>query len=134
VSTGASGGGTGIRIYGGGVVEPWEVKAVLSNIVKDVAGDRRTFAQYKVGVANPAAHLRKHIIVIHPELAIMLQRLGYDRKQSLRDYLYESTKVPYEELTEQEIKGIMERINTKAPELDIFFPHDTIPENRLPVI
>jgi len=55
-------------------------------------------------------------------------------KQSLRDYLYETTKVPYEELTEREIQGIRDRINTKAPDIDIFFPHDAIPEDRLPVI
>lgn len=123
-----------MRIYGGGVVEPWDVNAVLDYIVKDVAADRGTFGQYKVGVANPAAHLRKHIIVVHPELAIMLQRIGYNSKRSLRDYIYESTKVPYEELTEREIQGIHDRINTKPPDIDIFFPHDEIPEDRLPMI
>jgi hypothetical protein len=134
VSTVAGGGGIGMRIYGGGVVEPWDTKSVLNDIVKDIAGDRSTFAQYKVGVANPAAHLRKHIIVIHPEFAIMLQRIGFNSKQSLRDYLYEKTMIPYEELNSQEIKGIMDRINTKAPDIDIFFPHDAIPEKRVPVI
>jgi len=127
-------GGIGMRIYGGGVVEPWDVKSVLNDIVKDVARDRGTFAQYKLGVANPAAHLRKHIIVIHPELAVMLQRLGYNSKRSLRDYIYESTKVQYEELSEQEIQGIHDRINTKPPDIDIFYPHDAIPKDRLPVI
>jgi hypothetical protein len=123
-----------MRIYGGGVVEPWDIKLVLEGIVRDVAADRGTFAQYKVGVANPAAHLRKHVIVIHPELAIMLQRLGYNSKRSLRDYLYESTKVPYEELDEREIQGIYDRINTKPPDIDIFYPHDAIPKERIPVI
>ncbi len=127
-------GGLGMRIYGGGVVEPWDVKQVLDSMVKDVAADRGTFAQYKVGVANPMAHLRKHIIVVHPELAIMLQRLGFKSKRSLRDYLYENTKVPYEELSKQEIQGIYDRINTKPPDIDIFYPHDAIPEDRLPVI
>jgi hypothetical protein len=122
------------RIYGGGVVEPWDVNVVLGGMVKDVAMDRGTFAQYKVGVANPMAHLRKHILIIHPELAIMLQRIGYQSKRSLRDYLYESTKVPYEELTEKEIQGIYDRINTKPPDIDIFFPHDAVPEDRIPVI
>jgi hypothetical protein len=127
-------GGLGMKIYGGGVVEPWEIKPVLESMVKDVSSDRNTFAQYKVGVANPAAHLRKHIFIIHPEMAIMLQRLGYNSKRSLRDYLYESTKVPYEELSEQEIKGIYARINTTPPDIDIFYPHDAIPKDRLPVI
>jgi hypothetical protein len=127
-------GGLGMRIYGGGVVEPWDVKPVLNSIVQDVAADRGTFAQYKVGVANPMAHLRKHIIIIHPELAIMLQRIGFNSKRSLRDYLYERTLVPYEELSEQEIQGIYDRITTTPPDIDIFFPHDAIPKNRVPVI
>jgi hypothetical protein len=134
VSTVASGGGIGMRIYGGGVVEPWDARAVLGEIVKDVADDRRTFGQYRVGVANPAAHLRKHIIVIHPEFAIMLKRLGYKTKRSLRDHIYESTKVPYEQLSDQEVRGINDRINTTPPDIDIFYPHDAIPKDRLPAI
>jgi hypothetical protein len=130
----SAGAGMAMKIFGGGVVEPWDANTVLNDIVKDVAGDRGTFAQYKVGVANPAAHLRKHIIVIHPELAIMLHRQGYKSKQSLRDYIYESTKVPYEELTEQEIQGIYDRMNTKPSDIDIFYAHDAVPEERLPVI
>ena len=134
VSTVTSGGGIGIRVYGGGVVEPWDVRAVLNDIVKDVAADRHTLGAYKLGVANPGAHLRKHILVIHPELAIMLQRLGYSSKRSLRDYIYESTRVPFENLSAQEIKGLNDRMNTRRPDIDIFYPHDAIPEDRLPVI
>ena len=134
VSTVTSGGGMGMRTYGGGVVEPWDTRSVLNDIVKDIANDRGTFAQYKVGVANPAAHLRKHILVIHPEFAIMLQRLGFKSKQNLRDYLYENTMVPFEELNSKEIQGIKDRINTRAPDMDIFYPHDAIPEKRVPVI
>jgi len=128
------GAGMAMKIFGGGVVEPWDVNVVLNDIVKDVAGDRATFGQYKVGVANPAAHLRKHIIVVHPELAVMLHRRGFNSKQSLRDYIYESTKIPYEELTEHEIQGIHARINTKPPDMDIFYAHDAIPAERLPAI
>ncbi len=135
VSTVASvGAGMAMKLYGGGVVEPWDVRRVLNDIVLDVAGDRSTFAQYRVGVANPFAHLRKHIIVVHPELAVLLNRHGFKSKQSLRDFIYESAKIPYEDLNEQEIRGINDRMNTKPPDIDIFFAHDAIPENRLPVI
>jgi hypothetical protein len=128
------GAGLAMKLYGGGVVEPWDVNVVLNDIVNDIAADRGTFAQYKVGVANPFAHLRKHIIVMHPELAVMLHRRGFKSKQSVRDYIYESTKVPYEELTERELQGIHDRMNTKPSDIDIFFAHDAIPEKRLPVI
>lgn len=128
------GAGMAMRIFGGGVVEPWDANAVLGDIVMHVAADRGTFAQYKVGVANPLAHLRKHIIVVHPELAVMLHRRGFKSKQSLRDYIYESTRVPFEELTEREIRCIHDRMNTRPSDIDIFFAHDAIPAKRLPVL
>jgi hypothetical protein len=128
------GAGMAMQLLGGGVVEPWDVNVVLNDMVKEIAGDRGTFGQYKVGVANPAAHLRKHILVVHPELAVMLHRRGFKSKQSLRDYIYENTRIPYEELTEQEIRGIHDRINTMRPDMDIFYAHDAIPAERLPVI
>jgi hypothetical protein len=80
------GAGMGIRMYGGGVVEPWNVQKVLDTIVADVASDRMIFAAYKLGVANAMAHLRKHIMVIHPELAIILKRAGY-LSQQFNQYL-----------------------------------------------
>jgi len=123
-----------MKVYGGGVVEPWDTNVVLNDIVQDIARDRATFGSYKLGVANPGAHLRKHILVVHPEFAIMLKRLGFTSKVSLRDYLYEKTKVPYDKLTPQEIQGIHDRINSTPPDIDIFFPHDAVPEHRKPVL
>jgi hypothetical protein len=85
----------------------------------------------KLGVAYYFAHFRKHIMVIHPELAIMLRRLGFKTKRSLRDHLYESAKVPYEKLSAEEIKGIEDRINNKPG--GMFFANDAIPESQLPL-
>jgi hypothetical protein len=121
--------GLGNRTYGGGVVEPWNIDKVLGSLVKDVAGDRVIFGAYKRGVANPIAHFRKHIMVIHPELAVILQRNGFTTKQSLREYIYENSKVPYEELIDKEIQGIQDRINTKAG--GMFFDNDAIPEAQM---
>jgi hypothetical protein len=129
VST-VGGAGVGMSLYGGGVVEPWDVKDVLQRLVDEVAGDRAIFAAYKLGVANYFAHFRKHIMVIHPELAIKLHRLGYKTKRSLRDYLYESSRVSYEKLSGNEIKGIEDRMNTKPG--GMFFANDAISENLLP--
>ncbi len=134
VSTVTSGGGIGMKVYGGGVVEPWDTVEVLNDVLHDIAKDRGTFGSYKLGVANPGAHLRKHILVVHPEFAIMLKRLGYTSKKKLHDFLYETTMVPYEELSQQEIQGIHDRINTKPSDIDIFFPHDAVPAHRVPVI
>ena len=122
----------GMRIYGGGVVEPWNLNEVLANIVDDVIKDRFIFGAYKLGVANPMAHLRKHIIVIHPELAILLKREGFKSKQSLRDFIYEQTRIPYEEMSRKEIDGIHARINTRPG--GMFFENDAFSEKELTVI
>jgi hypothetical protein len=128
VSTVGGATGFGMRLYGGGVVEPWSIEAVLDTMVKDVAADRDTLAQYKLGFGNPFAHLRKHLMIVHPELAILLQRLGYTR-QRLVDHLFESAKVPYEELSEREVQGLRDRINTKPGGL--FFANDAIPDDQV---
>lgn len=131
LSTVGGAGGLGMKIYGGGVVEPWDAAEVLQSMAGEVAGDRAIFAAYRLGVANYFAHFRKHIMIIHPELAIMLQRLGYKTKRSLRDYLYESTRVPFEELTLEEVKGLRDRMNTKPG--GVFFVNDAIAGSQLPL-
>ncbi len=130
VST-VGGAGMGMSIYGGGVVEPWDAGEVIQKMVDEVAGDRSIFAAYKLGVANYFSHFRKHIIIIHPELAIMLHRLGFNTKRSLRNHIYENTMVPYEKLTSEEIKCLEDRINTKPG--GMFFVNDAIPEDQLPL-
>jgi hypothetical protein len=89
----------GMTLYGGGTVGPWSVQSALDNLVKDVASSR-------MGMS-------KHVIVICPELAIVLKRHGIKTKQSLGDYIYENTKVRYEDLTNREMQRIQESINIK---------------------
>jgi hypothetical protein len=129
VSTVGGHGGAAMRIYGGGTVEPWTAETILNNIIEDVAGDRSIFAQYQPGVGR--AHPRRHIVVLHPELAVELKRLGFTR-QGLRDYIIERTLVPYEELSPEEIRGIQDRI-AEAKASGVFWGADIIPEDRLPV-
>jgi hypothetical protein len=124
-------GGMGSRIYGAGTVGFWDAENVLNEMVKEIAHDRNILADYKLGVANPAAHFKRHIFIIHPELAIILKQRGFNTKQKLQDYLLENTKIPYQELSPQEIQGIQERIDTKPG--GVFYHADAIPENWLPV-
>jgi hypothetical protein len=120
----------GMTIYGGGAVAPWTAKSILDKMIKDIKNDRRIFALFKRGVANPVAHPRKYIMMLHPECAIELQRLGYTR-ESLQKHFYESTSVPYEDLSQEEIKGIQERIEASIAGGIIL--SDVIPQNRIPV-
>jgi hypothetical protein len=120
----------GMTIYGGGAVASWSPKSILDKIIKDISSDRKMFALFKRGVANPAAHPRKHIIMLHPECAIELQRLGYTR-ESLQKYFYDRTSVPYEELSPEEVHGIQERIETSVKGGSIMA--DILPSDRIPV-
>jgi hypothetical protein len=120
----------GITVYGGGAVAAWSPKSILDKIIKDISGGRKMFALFKRGVANPAAHPRKHIIMLHPECAIELQRLGYTR-ESLQKYFYDSTSVPYEELSPDEVRGLQERIETSITGGSIMA--DILPADRIPV-
>ncbi len=120
--------GYGVRIYGGGTVEPWSTEEVLNNIIKDVGNGRRFFSGYKSGTGNRAAP-QSHVIVLQPDMVYELQRRGFTI-QSLRDHIVESTMVPYENLSWDEIQGIRERIADKS---NIFFGAGLIPDNRKPV-
>jgi len=117
----------GTRIFGGGTVLPWSEDEILSEIIKDVANDRRIF------LFDPRkgfrAHPSTHIIVLHPEMAQAMQSRGFTIK-SFRDHIYESTMVPYEDLSEEEVKGIKTRIADKS---NIFFGAGLIPTERIPV-
>ncbi len=119
--------GFGAKIYGGGVVEPWNIQGVLDHFVADVAADRTIFGEYKLGTANPMAHFRKHILVIHPELAILLKRYGFKTKQSFKDYIVENSSVPYEKLSDKEKQGINARLKAKVDPM--FFGADNVPDH-----
>ena len=119
-----------MSLYGGGVVAPWNVEPVLNAMVKDVARNRHIFTGYRIGQIS--AHLPQQILVIHPELAIFLKRHGFETKQSLRDYIYETTRVSYEDLTNDEMRGIQERIDSKPGGLYYF--KNAFPESFLPTV
>jgi hypothetical protein len=116
--------------YGGGAVATWTPQSILTKIVDDIKTDRKMFALFKRGVANPTAHPRKHIVMVSPEFAMELQRLGYTR-QGLQNYLYDSTRVPYEDLSSAEKAGIQERIEASIGGGTLMA--DMLPEDRIRV-
>jgi hypothetical protein len=73
-------------IYGGGAVAPWTAQGVIDQVAASIRNR---------GVAWP--HAQKHILVLHPDCAVELANHGYTRK-SLQEYLYEQTRVPYENI------------------------------------
>jgi hypothetical protein len=74
-------------IYGGGAVAPWTGQGVIDQIVARIRN---------AGVVWP--HAQTYILVLHPDCALDLAKSGYSR-QSLQEYFYEQTRVPYEKIS-----------------------------------
>ena len=72
---------------GGGAVAPWTAKGIL-----DTAAARALSANVFGWV-----HSQTFILVLHPDCAYELGKLGFTRK-SLQEWLYEHTSIPYEKL------------------------------------
>jgi len=112
----------------GGMIGTWTAPEILDRIVNDIrTRDRRGY--YPPGNDGaPAAALNsgwgtkgvgqvpgsgegasKHYIILFPELAAELKKMGFDQK-SLQDEVYKRTSVPYKDLNETEIKTLRRAI------------------------
>jgi hypothetical protein len=112
-------------------------EAILQSMVDAVkTAGRRSFSLFKAGTANPSAHPTKHVALLYPGKARQLEELGYDSVGEIRDYIYNQTLIPYEDLTEAEIAGIQARIQVSKDKSSIMadrLPDDiiTLWENNL---
>src|SRR5208282_3162415 len=88
--------GSSLSLFGGGAVMPWTPQELLDNMVKAIKTDRGAIPLWKLGTAIPSP--LKHFLILHQEFVTELNRLGYTRAK-LQEYLYEQTRVPYEQLT-----------------------------------
>ncbi len=108
----------------GGMIGTWTAPEILDRIVNDIkTRDRRGICPPGVGAAlssgwgtkgvgqvpGSGEGASKHYIILFPELAAELKKMGFDQK-SLQDEVYKRTSVPYEELNEMEIKSIRKAI------------------------
>jgi hypothetical protein len=101
---------------------------LMDNMVKTLSPYRRIFTVFKRGTANPAAHWSKHIITIYPEAATGLKNLGFTQ-ESLAQYLYDRTSIPFEEFGPDELHGMLERIKGSIEGGMLFA--DMIPPDRI---
>jgi hypothetical protein len=73
-------------VLGGGAVAPWTAQGILDTVVARTSN-----------VVFGWVHSQTYILVLHPDCAYELGKLGYTRK-SLQAWLYEHTSIPYEKL------------------------------------
>ena len=106
-------------------------KAQLDSVVEGIRASRTAvFLRYKPGIANPSAHPSKYIFMVSPETAEDLADLGYTQ-ESLRNYVYSATSIPFEQLSPDEVNCIQARIEEGIAGKGIFA--DRLPKERIPV-
>ncbi len=103
----------------------------LNEVIKSIL-DRReaVLAQYRPGVTSPYTLPCKYIFLIPPELAQSYQKQGFTR-ESLQEYIYKKTSVPYEDLSSKEIQSIQGKIRISIAGEGL--ASDRIPPDRIPV-
>ncbi|NLL20838.1 MAG: hypothetical protein GX263_03745 [Firmicutes bacterium] len=103
----------------------------LEKIIDSIRSKRSTvIAGYNPDIASPAAHPPKYIFMITPEMAEDFKALGYTQ-ESLRKYIFEETRIPFEELSTEEIANIKARIQQSLEGKGILA--DQIPPDYLPM-
>jgi len=136
VSTMGSYGGTWGQAFSGGLrivaFMGTPAEKVLSTVIENILSMREAmFAQYRPEVFDVKHIPLKHIFLVPPEMARNFQRLGFASQESLRDYIYEKTCVPYEQLSPEEIQGIQEKIKISIAGEGSYA--NRLPPDRIPV-
>jgi hypothetical protein len=104
---------------------------LLQSVVDGILSQRRgVFSRYRPEIANPSAHPSKYIFMITPEFAADLAKMGYSPK-SLRDYVYDASSIPYEQLSPEEIQKVQARIDQSIAGRGIYA--DRLPADRIPI-
>jgi hypothetical protein len=89
-----------VTAVGGGAVAPWTAQGILDNVVSRITG---------IGTYLGGVYAANRIVVLHPDCAAELAEMGYTRK-SLREYLYEQSRVPYSKLSPNTVKEVRRMI------------------------
>jgi hypothetical protein len=120
-------------VLGGGAVEPWTPQTILDNMVAAIGRGRAYVISWKAGSAIPSP--LRHTFVLHPEFAVELNGLSFNRKR-LQQYLYEHSRIPYDELTPDEIRSFQRRIASgEIPEdRAAVFAGELRPGGRVPLL
>jgi len=124
----------------GGLIGTWTAPGILDNMVNDIIRtDRSLFGLWGAkGVGQyPGSGVgaRTHLIVLFPELAEELKKMGFDQK-SLQDEVYRRASVRYEELSPADRRGIQTGMETGVVPADrkVVFQASLKPGGMVPVL
>ncbi len=107
---------TVVRSWGHPSSSSGDPKKALDGVVTNVLGTRKRIFSSKM--ASYGVHpcvMNTYKFVVSPETAQGLNELGFDQ-EGIRTYVYENTRVPYEDLSKEELEGIEYQINSVEAE------------------
>jgi hypothetical protein len=140
VTVATIGGSSPMQNFYGGMIGTWTAQGILDNMVADIIRtDRGLFGLWGAkGVGQyPGSGVgaRSHFILLFPELAEELKKMGFDQK-SLQDEIYRRTSVRYEELSPADRRGIQTGMETGVvpPERKAVFAEALKPGGMVPVL
>jgi len=106
-------GTTGGSQYGGGAVGIWDAESIVKQIAEDVRRSSRMEIRSWSGGVSPTpgsgGGASKQFLLMMPELAIELDKLGYTREK-VQERIAELSAVRYEDLKPEEISAIQRAI------------------------
>ena len=98
----------------GGMIGTWTADSVMDNIVdRLILRDRPLYPRWGITGMVLQKTTNNHYIILFPELVSELNKMGFDQ-ESLRHELYRRIAVRYEDLTEDDEKGIRQAIENGA--------------------
>lgn len=124
----------GLGVYGGGSVRPWTPKEIMDTVVKELKDAYRSDIRlWKHGTAITSPP--KLLLVTEPVFAMEAGRRG-ETRTSLQKSIYDSTRIPFENLTPQEVAAVQRRIDAgEIPEKSInTFKEALKPGGKVPLL
>jgi len=111
-------GASPISNFYGGMIGTWTADGILERMVEDLIRRNRyglsTWGSKGVGpIRGSGQGAHNPLIIVFPELVAELKKMGYDRN-GLQEEIYKRTSIPYEELREEDIKGLQEAMDVGA--------------------
>jgi hypothetical protein len=120
----------------GGMIGTWTADSILDNIVSHlIMTDRPLFPRWGITGMVLQKVTNNHYIILFPELVRELDKMGYNQER-LRNELYRRIAVRYEDLNDDDKKGIQQAIGNGAipAERRPVFEKALNPGERVPVL
>jgi hypothetical protein len=106
-----------------------QAQDIVAGLIENIQSLRPAmFSRYRAGVANVPQTFSKFVYLVTPEAAADLAAEGYTQ-QSLRQHIFDTTSVPFEALSPEEVENIKKRLQMSRDGQGLITDH--VPPDRI---